>query len=91
MSTVEERADGTVGLAEAYAADGVLNLILDTTVALLGATTAGFHGLEHTEDRAFRWTIGEARINSNRSGNAACRTRHGSGDDRAAEVAPHRG
>ncbi len=54
VPTVEERADGTVGLAEAYAADGVLNLILDTTVALLGATTAGFHGLEHTEDRAFR-------------------------------------
>ena len=40
-----------------------LNLILDTTVALLGATAAGFHGLEHTEDRAFRWTTGEARIN----------------------------
>ena len=64
--TVEERADGTVALAEAYAGDGephVLNLILDTTVALLGATAAGFHGLEHTEDRAFRWTTGEARIN----------------------------
>ena len=37
-------------------------LILDTTVALLGATAAGFHGLERTEDRAFRWTTGEARI-----------------------------
>ena len=63
--TVEERADGTVGLAEAYAGDGEprVNLILDTTVALLGATAAGFHGLEHTEDRAFRWTTGEARIN----------------------------
>ena len=64
--TVEERADGTVALAEAYAGDGEprgLNLILDTTVALLGATAAGFHGLEHTEDRAFRWTTGEARIN----------------------------
>ena len=64
--TVEERADGTVALAEAYAGDGerrVLNLILDTTVALLGATAAGFHGLEHTEARAFRWTTGEARIN----------------------------
>ena len=65
MFTVEERADGTVGLAEAYTADGeprVLNLILDTTVALLGATAAGFHGLERTDDRAFRWTTGEARI-----------------------------
>ena len=41
----------------------VLNLILDTTVALLGATAAGFHGLEHTEARAFRWTTREARIN----------------------------
>ena len=63
---VRERADGTVALAEAYAGDGeprALNLILDTTVALLGATAAGFHGLEHTEDRAFRWTTGEARIN----------------------------
>ena len=61
-----ERADGTVALAEAYAGDGeprVLNLILDATVALLGATAAGFHGLEHTEARAFRWTTGEARIN----------------------------
>ena len=37
-------------------------LILDTTVALPGATAAGFHGLERTEDRAFRWTTGEARI-----------------------------
>ena len=63
---VRERADGTVALAEAYVGDGeprALNLILDTTVALLGATAAGFHGLEHTEDRAFRWTTGEARIN----------------------------
>ena len=41
---------------------GQLSLILDTTGALLGATAAGFHGLEHTEDRAFRWTTGEARI-----------------------------
>ena len=51
--------------AEAYAGDGeprVLNLILDTTVALPGATAAGFHGLERTEDRAFRWTTAEARI-----------------------------
>ena len=63
---VRERADGAVALAEAYVGDGeprALNLILDTTVALLGATAAGFHGLEHTEDRAFRWTTGEARIN----------------------------
>ena len=57
----------TVALAEAYAGDGEprgLNLILDTTGALLGARRPqGFHGLEHTEARAFRWTTGEARIN----------------------------
>ena len=29
----------------------------------LHAPAAGFHGLERTEDRAFRWTTGEARIN----------------------------
>ena len=62
---VHERGDGTVALAEAYAGDGeprAVNLILDTAAELLGATAAGFHGLEHAGGRAFRWTTGEAAI-----------------------------
>ena len=62
---VHERADGTVELAEAYAGDGeprAVNLILDTAAELLGAVATGFHGLEHAEGRAFRWTTGEAGI-----------------------------
>lgn len=62
---VHDRGDGTVALAEAYAGDGeprAVNLILDTAAELLGAAATGFHGLEHAEGRAFRWTTGEARI-----------------------------
>lgn len=62
---VHERADGTVALAEAYAGDGeprAVNLILDTAAEVLGAVATGFHGLEHAEGRAFRWTTGEASI-----------------------------
>ena len=62
---VEERAGGEVALAEAYAGGGeprAFNLIRDTAAELLGATTAGFHGLEHAEGRAFRWTTGEASV-----------------------------
>ena len=62
---VRERGDGAIALAEAYAGDGApraVNLILDTASELLGATAAGFHGLEHAEGRAFRWTDGQASI-----------------------------
>ena len=62
---VHERGDGSVALAEAYAGDGeprAVNLILDTATELLGAVASGFHGLEHAEGRAFRWTTGEATI-----------------------------
>ena len=93
--TVEERADGTVGLSEAYAGDGeprVLNLILDTTVALLGATARGLPWAEtHRGPCVPLDHRGGTDRCTNRSGNAACRTRHGRGDDRAAEMAPHRG
>ena len=62
---VEERAGGEVALAEAYAGGGeprAFNLIRDTAAELLGATNAGFHGLEHADGRAFRWTTGEASV-----------------------------
>ena len=62
---VEERAGGEVALAEAYAGGGepvVPNLLRDTAVELLGVTSTGFHGLEHAEGRAFRWTTGEASL-----------------------------
>ena len=62
---VEERGGGEVALAEAYAGGGeprAFNLIRDTAAELLGATNAGFHGLEHAEGRAFRWTTGEASV-----------------------------
>ena len=77
--TVEERADGTVALAEAYAGDGeprVLNLILDTTVALLGATAAGlpWAGTHRGPCVPLDHRGGTDQC-SHRSGSAACRTR----------------
>ena len=62
---INERADGTVGLAPAYAGGGepvVPNLLRDTAVELLGVTSAGFHGPERAEGQAFRWTTGEASL-----------------------------
>ena len=63
--SVHERGDGTVALAEAFVGDSeprAVNLILDTATELLGTTATGFHGLEHAQGRAFRWTDREAAI-----------------------------
>ncbi|MCY4598985.1 MAG: sulfatase-like hydrolase/transferase [Acidobacteria bacterium] len=62
---VEDRADGAVGLAPAYAGGGepvAPNLLRDTAAELLGVTSTGFHGPERAEGQAFRWTTGEASL-----------------------------
>ena len=62
---VSERADGTVGLAPAYAGGGepvAPNLLRDTAAELLGVTSTGFHGPERAEGQAFRWTTGKASL-----------------------------
>ena len=62
---VRERADGTVVLAEAYAAAGArpaINLVREEATELWDVTAAGFHATEWSEGRTFRWTTGAARI-----------------------------
>ena len=62
---VRERADGTVVLAEAYAAADArpaINLVREEATELWDVTAAGFHATEWSEGRTFRWTTGAARI-----------------------------
>ena len=61
---VRERADGTVVLAEAYAAAArpAINLVREEATELWDVTAVGLHATKWSEGRAFRWTTGAARI-----------------------------
>ncbi len=62
---LDEPADGSIALAAAGGSSpggAWPNLVLDAELQMLGAQASGFYGMEWAGARPFRWTRGDARL-----------------------------